>query len=199
MTLTGHTMKKMRTILTAQQYNPDWPVLELHFPEILGMKDYAEKWAYIEERCRESEEDARFVEAHRPKVGSAVVKDRVVTDAFCALIVATLIDNSTGIKDFKYHDSGIGTQAENANETALQTPWGGARTVGTQEEGTNTKAYKSIATTTYTSTKAIIEHGLFSAASGVTLMDRTKLGAALNVVNGNQIEWTFEIALTSGS
>lgn len=204
---TGHVMKKMRTVLTAQGYAPDWPALELHFPEILGMKTYAEKWAYIEERCRESEEDAEFVRAHRPKLGDGFreVRDRVVTDDFCEFIVAQLQVETSAFGDFKYHHSGTGTNAENATDSALQTPELDARTVGTQVEGATAKAYKSIATETFDDTAAIIEHGLFNTAgaggppvTGGVLMDRTKLPAALNVVSGNQIQWTFEIALTSG-
>ena len=80
----------------------------------------------------------------------------------------------------------------------MQTAWGGSRTTGSQTEGATANIYKSVATTTYTASKAIIEHGLFSQSTGTTLMDRTKLGAAINVVNGNQIEWTFQITFSSG-
>ena len=196
----GHVMKKMRTTLEVQGYAPDWPALEEYFPEVKGMLDYSEKWAYIEQRCRKSEEDAEFVRRHRPKMGHhQIVKDKVVTDDFCELIVATLIDNSTGIKDFKYHHWGTGTNAEAAGDAALQTPGAEARAVGSQEEGATTKTYKSIGTLTCNATpKTIVEHGLFNAGAAGVLADRTKHGAH-ELVEGNQIEYTFQIAFTSGS
>lgn len=125
------------------------------------------------------------------------VRDKVVTDAFVAFVVDQLQTETSAFGDFKYHDSGIGTGNEAAGDTGLGTPWGGARDVGTQTEGATANIYKSVATTTYNASKAITEHGLFNAASGVTLMDRTKFDA-LNVVDTNQIEWTFSISFASG-
>ena len=131
------------------------------------------------------------------------VRDKVVTDDFCEFIVDQLISETSAFGDFKYHHSGKGTNAENATDSGLQTPELDARTVGTQVEDSS-KVYKSIATETFDDTAAITEHGLFNTAGGggppVTggiLMDRTKF-AAINVVNTNQIEWTFTIAFTSG-
>jgi len=135
--------------------------------------------------------DGKYTDVRR------VVKDRVVTDDFAELIVDTLVANDDGIKDFKYHDSGTGTDAEAAGDSGLGTPWGGARSVGSQEEGATTKTYKSIATTTYNAGFAITEHGLFNAAADGVLMDRTKFDA-INVVDTNQIEWTFQISFASG-
>jgi len=125
------------------------------------------------------------------------VRDKVVTDDFCEFIVAQLQTETSAFGDFKYHDSGTGVVAENATDSGLGTPCGEARDVGSQEEGATTKTYKSIGTATYAGSFAITEHGLFNAAAAGVLMDRTKF-AAINVVNGNQIEWTFTIAFTSG-
>lgn len=122
---------------------------------------------------------------------------RVVTDAFVAFVVDQLQAETSAFGDFKYHDSGIGVGAEAAGDTALGTAWGGARTVGTQTEGATANIYKSVATTTYNATKAITEHGLFNAAAGVTLMDRSVF-SAINVVDTDKIEWTYELSLASG-
>lgn len=75
-----------KTKTEAQGYAPDWPALEEYFPEIKGMSNYKEKWAYIEGRCKESEEDAEFVGKNRPKLPNSrrVSIDKVVTDGFCA-------------------------------------------------------------------------------------------------------------------
>ena len=130
------------------------------------------------------------------KGGKRVVRNRKVTDAYATLLVDELQASQATHSTFKYHDSGIGTTAEDATDTALVTPWGGARDVGTQTE-TSAKVYKSVATTTYNATKAITEHGLFNADAAGTLMDRSVF-AAINVVSGNQIQWTYELTVSSG-
>jgi hypothetical protein len=124
-----------------------------------------------------------------------VVKNHCVTTAYVTFLALMHQTDATTIGDFKYHDSGIGTGDEAVGDVGLGTPWGGARDVGTQVASTNT--YTSVATTTYNATKAITEHGLFNASSSVTLMDRTKF-AAINVVDTNQIQWTFVITFTAG-
>ena len=131
------------------------------------------------------------------------VRDKVVTDVFCEAIVDNLIAEVASFGDFKYHHSGTGVGAEAAANTGLGTPELDARTVGTQAEASS-KVYQSVATETFDDTAAITEHGLFNTAgaggppvTGGILMDRTVF-AAINVVNGNQIEWTFTISFTSG-
>ena len=217
------------TMLEAQGYAPDWPALARRFPKINGIAKYSEKWAYIEKRLREPTgllgrfiewlpligriakaaraRDAAFIKANRPKIPDSYrcVIDHVVTDDFVEFVIDQLIAESSAFGDFKYHHSGTGTNAENATDSALQTPELDARTVGTQVEDSS-KVYKSIATETFDDTAAIIEHGLFNTAgaggppvTGGILMDRTKLGAASNVVATNQIEWTFKLTLASGS
>lgn len=123
------------------------------------------------------------------------VRDKCVTTAYVTFLALMHQTDATTIGDFKYHDSGIGTGEELAANTGLGNAWGGARTEGTQVASTNT--YSSVATTTYNAPFAITEHGLFNATTGVTLMDRT-LFAAINVVDTNQIEWTFTITFTAG-
>lgn len=132
------------------------------------------------------------------KSGKRVVKDKLVTDAFAVFVAAQLITETSAFGDFLYHDSGTGVGAEAVGDVGLGTPWGGARSVGTQVQGAGgTKTYKSVATTTYNAGFAITEHGLFNASTGVTLMDRSVF-SAINVVDTNQIEWTFELAVASG-
>ncbi len=131
------------------------------------------------------------------------VRDKVVTDDFCEDIVDNLIAEGAPFGDYKYHHSGTGVGAEAAADSGLGTPELDARTVGTQAED-GTKTYQSVATETFDGAAAITEHGLFNTAgaggppvTGGILMDRTKF-AAINVVSGNQIEWTFTIGFTSG-
>lgn len=136
-------------------------------------------------------------ELWQPKGKARVVNDKVVTDAYVALLVDDLQASQAAHSTFSFHDSGTGTVAEAAGDTTLGTACGEARDDGTQVEGATANIYKSVATHTYAGTFAITEHGLFSALTGGTLMDRTVF-SAINVVADNQIEFTFEITFSSG-
>ncbi len=125
-----------------------------------------------------------------------VICKRVVTDAFVAFLVDKL-HTAGNVNVFKYHDAGIGTNAEDAGDTALQTPWGGARVAGTQIEGTTANIYKTVATIEFTSAKDITEHGVFSAATAGTLLDRSKF-SAIGVDTNVSIEFTYELTCNSG-
>lgn len=127
-----------------------------------------------------------------------VISKRVVTDAFVNYLVDSMQDSSTYPMDvFKYHDSGTGTNAESASDTGLETPTGIARVTGTQTEGSSANIYKTVATITYDGTYAITEHGVFSASTGGTLLDRSVF-SAINVNNGDKIEFTYELTCSSG-
>ena len=130
------------------------------------------------------------------KRGRRKVRNRVVTDAYVNLLVDDLQAAQAGHSTFKYHDSGTGTGAEAATDTGLGTPCGEARDTGTQVEGATANIYKSVGTHTYAATFAITEHGLFNAATVGTLMDRSVF-AAINVVKDNQIQWTYELSVSS--
>ncbi len=128
-------------------------------------------------------------------IGRRVVKNKCITTAYVTFLALMHQTDATTIGDFKYHDSGIGTGNEAVGDTGLGTAWGGDRSSGTQVASTNT--YTSVATTTYNLTKAITEHGLFNASSSGTLMDRSKF-AAINVIDTDQIQWTYVITFTAG-
>jgi phage baseplate assembly protein gpV len=123
---------------------------------------------------------------------------RVVTTAFVNFVVAQLQTETSVFGDYKYHDSGVGTTAENVANTAMETTDGESRATGSQAEGASANIYKSIGTIAYTTTKAITEHGLFNDVSAGTLMDRTVF-TAVNVVNGDSIQFTYNLTLTAGS
>ena len=189
------------TLLTAEKYECDLgKMVEEVFPRGLLLADSTERWQRIVEITGPQgtidpelwKHIQKFRHLTRVK---RVVRDRVITTAYVTFLALMHQTDATTIGDFKYHDSGIGTGDEAVGDTGLGTPWGGTRDVGTQVASTNT--YTSVATTTYNATKAITEHGLFNASSSVTLMDRTKF-AAINVVDTNQIQWTFVITYTAG-
>jgi len=122
---------------------------------------------------------------------------RVVTTAFVNFVTDQLQTETSVFGDFKYHDSGVGTTAENITDTGIETTDGESRATGTQTESA-ANAYRSVGTISYTTTKAITEHGLFNDATTGTLMDRTVF-SAVNVGNGDSIQFTYTLTLTAGS
>jgi len=121
---------------------------------------------------------------------------RSVTTAFAEFMVDQLIAETSVWGDFKFHDSGIGVTAENVTDTDIETTDAESRVAGTQVEPTSV-IYESVGTIAYTTTKAITEHGLFSIVTGGTLMDRTVF-SAINVVNGDSIQFTYDLTVTAG-
>jgi hypothetical protein len=140
--------------------------------------------------------EAVLIRADGTKVNYGVLSRRVVTDAFVAFVVDQLQTESSLFGDFKYHDSGVGSTAEAAANTAMETTDGEARATGTQTESA-ANAYRSVGTISYTTTKAITEHGLFNDLTAGTLMDRSVF-TAVNVINGDSIQFTYTLTLTAG-
>ena len=123
---------------------------------------------------------------------------RVVTTAYVNLLIDELQSSQAAHSTFLYHDSGTGTTAEAAGDTGLLTKVETGRATGTQTEGASSNIYRSVGTISYTATRAVTEHGLFNASSAGTLMDRTVF-SAINVVNGDSIQFTYELTATAGS
>ncbi len=125
-----------------------------------------------------------------------LLSERVVTDAWVALLVDDLQASQAAQHTMKYHANGTGVGAEAASDTALGTETD-TRATGTQTEGATANIYKSVGTISQTATRAITEHGLLSASSAGTLMDRSVF-SAINVDNGDSIEFTYELTCTAG-
>ena len=132
------------------------------------------------------------------KIDYGIVGYRVVTTAFVNFMVDQLQAETSQWGDFKFHDSGVGVTAEAVGDTDIETTDGESRATGTQTEGASANIYRSVGTISYTTTKAITEHGLFSQVTGTTLMDRTVF-TAVNVVNGDSIQFTYDLTCTAGS
>ena len=134
-------------------------------------------------------------------VDYGIVSRKKVTDEFVAYLAGIMKTDAPTIGDFKYHISGTGDTAENKNQTELVTPIGTARTVGDQDNSTNT--YISVATISYTDTLAVTEHAIFntvytSAQTDGTLLDRS-LFSAVNVVSGESIQFTYTLTINAES
>lgn len=137
-----------------------------------------------------------LIKANGEKIDYGIVSTRVVTTEFVNFLVDELAANNARFQAFKYHGSGTGTTAEAIGDTALETQVE-TRATGTQAESA-ANAYQSVGTVSYTGTRAITEHGLFSAASGTDeLMDRSVF-AAVNVVNQDSIQFTYTLTASAG-
>jgi hypothetical protein len=161
---------------------------------LIGLKKANQSWT----QTMQDAVDA--VEAWRDSVvipaPLGVVSRRVVTNAFVAFIVDQLQTETSAFGDFKYHDSGVGTTAENAADTAIETTDGESRATGTQTESA-ANAYRSVGTISYTTNKAITEHILANDSSAGTAMDRSVF-SAINVTNGDSIQFTYTLTFTAG-
>jgi len=196
---------KVHTLTQAQKYQVNWKPVVASIPILNEFPNFDLGWHYLVNNLMGAQgindpEMWEYITRFRTVDGRVQrVKDRVMTTAFVDFIVDQLQSESSVFGDFKYHDSGTGTDAESAADTILGNDCGEARDTGTQTE-TDHDTYKSVATNTYAGSFAITEHGLFAVATLETgpMMDRTKFDA-INVVSGNQIEFTFEGSFTAGS
>lgn len=124
------------------------------------------------------------------------IAHRIVTAVAIADLISILQGGAaTNLQNYKYHATGTGTNPESAANTALQTE------VETRDLGTQISpgagVYRTVATHTYAAGFGITEHGVFSNAVGPLLLDRSVF-SAIPVVNGTQIEWTYDLT-ASGS
>lgn len=140
---------------------------------------------------------AVITRADGTKEDIGLICTKVVTTAGVNYLVDGLQSNTTDVALFRFHASGTGVVAENITDTALGTEVA-TRVSGSQAEGASANIYRTIATIPYTSTLAITEHGVLSAASAGTLLDRSVF-AAINVINGDSIQFTYELTLPAGS
>ncbi|HMN10727.1 MAG TPA: hypothetical protein PKD55_00210 [Bellilinea sp.] len=138
---------------------------------------------------------ARVLREDGSVVDYGVLGRRVVTDVFVQDVVDELVGTGTGISGYDYHASGTGTTAEAASNTALVTEVA-TRTAGTPSEAAP-NIYQNQGTISYTSSLAITEHGLFDANALGVLMDRTVF-TAINVANGDSIQFTYQLTVNSG-
>lgn len=132
------------------------------------------------------------------EINLGLLSARVITNAGVAFLVDDWDNDATNITNMNFHDSGTGTNAEAAGDTTLQTQAGPTtRATGTKSQPAANQL-RSIGTISYTSTLAITEHGLFDqAAQGGTLWDRSVF-SAINVVNGDSIQFTYTCTVSAG-
>jgi hypothetical protein len=127
-----------------------------------------------------------------------LVSTKKVTTAFANYVVDSLQDSSgSPLDDFTYHDMGDDNSAEANTETALQ------NSRETRISGTDTEngagIYQSVATINATAGYDVEEHGIFSAESAGTMMDRNLVPNAPTVISGDSVEFTYELSVNAES
>ena len=133
---------------------------------------------------------------------------RVVTTAGVKKIVGLLngVDATTGTT-FKYHGLGTGSGTEASTETALVTELtteyatNNTRPAGNQfysgGDTTPTTGYYTQGTNTLDASAAVTEHGIFSASSSGTMLDRTAF-SVVNLSSGDSLQTTYILTFTAG-
>lgn len=129
---------------------------------------------------------------------------RVVTTAGVTYIAADIAASANDSNLFKFHGFGTGTTAEASGDTALVTELttqynpDNTRPTGSQASATNT--YTTVATVSPDSggTIAVTEHGIFTATSAGTLLDRSVFSAVNLVAGSDSLQATYVLTLPAG-
>lgn len=136
-------------------------------------------------------------------VDYGVVSRRVVTTAGVNYIVDAF-QNTTELENMKFHGFGTGGAAEAVGNTALTTELttqyvvDNTRPTGTTAEGASANIYQTVATLDPDATVAITEHGIFSASTAGTLLDRSLFSTINLNATGDTLEATYELTFAAG-
>lgn len=133
-----------------------------------------------------------------------LLSTKVITDAGVAFLVDDWDNNGADISTMNFHGCGTGATAEAVGDTALGTESttilnpDSTRATGTRSQPAANQ-YRSVGTLTFDGSGAITEHGLLSQAAtgGGTLWDRSVF-SAINVANGDSIQFTYTCTVSSG-
>ncbi len=127
----------------------------------------------------------------------------VTTDGVAYLVDA--FQNTVEIENMKWHGAGTGVAGEDTTDVGLGTEIttglnpDNLRVNDSVGEGATANIFRTIGTLLFDNTFAVTEHGIFSQAAtgGGTLWDRTTF-AAINVVSGDSIKFTYDLTVNSG-
>lgn len=121
---------------------------------------------------------------------------KVVTDAGVNFIVDSF-QGAEDVDQMHFHAAGTDNTAEASSNTALGTEVE-SRATGSTTEGGSANIFRTVGTVSFTATRSIVEHGVLSASSGGTLLDRSVF-TSIGVDNGDSIEFTYDLTVPSGS
>lgn len=132
---------------------------------------------------------------------------RVVTTVGVKFIADDFNAGAQDVSNMKFHGFGTGAAAEAVGNTALATEVtnttyvGDVRPTGSQASATvsNDATYTTVATYSPDSGTpiAVTEHGIFSASSAGTLLDKS-LFSVVNLATGDSLQATYVLTLVAG-
>lgn len=133
-----------------------------------------------------------------------IVSARQVTTAFAGHLVDALkgADQNPALGQYKYHKCGTGSTAEgptNSHATFTSPFPAEPLASGTQGEASQ-KVYRSVMSVDFTDSRTITEHGIFNSptpSSAGNLLDRSVF-AGIAVINGETIEFTYDLTVNDG-
>ena len=126
-----------------------------------------------------------------------VVSVKKVTAAFAKHIVDALCSSGAALvlPMYVYHKMGTASGAEASGDTALGLAQSGAES-GTSTHGASSQLYASTAVITATTTLHIREHGIFSASTAGTLLDRSIVDN-IDLITDDQVTWTYTLTVNT--
>lgn len=133
-----------------------------------------------------------------------LLSTRLITDTGVAFLVDDWDNDATDITTMHFHGCGTGVAAENQTDAALGTESTTAlnpdstRATGTESQPAANQL-RTVGTLTFDAGAAITEHGIFSTSGTGTgvLWDRSQF-AAINVVSGDSIQFTYTCTVSAG-
>jgi len=125
-----------------------------------------------------------------------LVSCQKVTQAFAEYLADSMTaSGSYPIDAFDYHGHGTGDTAEANTQTALVTE------VDTRVSGSPTNpsayVYRSVGTITFSGAHTIAEHGIFSASTGGTMLDRSLLSTTVTGATDDTVEYTYNLTINA--
>jgi len=146
----------------------------------------------------------RIIRGDGTTVDLGLMSLRVVTTVGVGYIVDAF-QNLVEAENMRFHGFGTGTTAEAVGNTALVTELttqynpDNTRPTGTQTEAA-ANIYRNVATLSPDSggTIAVTEHGVFSAATGGVLLDRSVFSAVNLVAGTDSLQTTYDLTFTAG-
>jgi len=117
---------------------------------------------------------------------------KFLADGLCNSAVAAGLDN------FIYHGVGDGSTAEASGDVAMVSSQG-TRVAGSQTHGATSNIYRSLKTFVASAAFTCIEHGLFDTltAADDKLLDRSIITSPPTLATGDEVEFTYELTISS--
>lgn len=128
-------------------------------------------------------------------VGDLAELSRKVITTTGVGFLATAFINTVEPETINFHAMGTNSTAEATSDTALGTEVE-SRVSGTQSNPSG-NVYRTVATITATTTRAIVEHGVLTASTSGTLWDRSVF-STINLVSGDSIQFTYNLTISAG-